>query len=92
MAARVQDMAFVQPVQDLFVNYVNAANEVVALNVDLFFDVALKNFNVTSNLRNSADALLADALRGQQGLVNDVVQVAQSYAAKLPAALTPIVK
>lgn len=84
MTAPTRVLEVAQPVQDMVTRYVNALNEVVALNVDMVFDVMLKNYNFMCGMRNSTDAMVEDVLKGQQRFVTEMVQVAQDYAAKVP--------
>lgn len=84
MIAQKQMLEMVQPVQDMLSRYTSAMNEVVAMNIDVAFDVLLKNYNFACSMRNSADMMMDDMIKGQQRLMTEMMQVAQNYAAKLP--------
>lgn len=91
MIAQKQMLEMVQPVQDMMSRYTSTMNEVVAMNMDVAFDVLLKNYNFACSMRNSADMMMGDMIKGQQRLMTEMVHVAQDYAAKLPD-MMPMVK
>ncbi len=91
MIAQKQMLEMVQPVQDMMSRYASTVNEVVAMNMDVAFDVLLKNYNFACSMRNSADMMMGDMLKGQQRLITEMVHVAQDYTAKLPN-MMPVVK
>jgi hypothetical protein len=92
MIAQKQMLELVQPVQDMMSRYTHTMNEVVAMNMDVAFDVLLKNYNFVCSMRNSADMMMGDMIKSQQRLITEMVHVAQDYAAKLPAIMPSVTR
>ena len=88
MTAQTRVLEVAQPMQDMVTRYVNAMNEVMALNLDMAFDVMLKNYSFMCSMRSSADVMVEDLLKGQQRFVTEMVHVAQDYAVKMPDMMT----
>jgi hypothetical protein len=88
MTAQTRVLEVAQPVQDMVTRYVNAMNEVMSLNLDMAFDVMLKNYTFMRSMRSSTDVMVEDLLKGQQRFVTEMVHVAQDYAVKMPDMMT----
>lgn len=92
MAAQTEMIEYVKPIQDMMVKYTNALNEMMALSVDMAFDVMLKNFNFACMMRDTTNTVFEDALKGQQRFITEMVQVSQGYVAKMPEMIAPVIK
>jgi DNA uptake protein ComE-like DNA-binding protein len=57
-----------------------AWNDLVFTTTDMAFDVALKNWDYSRSLRASAEQAIEDAVRTQQRLAKEMMQVWQGYA------------
>jgi hypothetical protein len=65
--------------QDLAMRSVRAWNELLMVSADMAFDVVLKNWNYNRSLRNSTEQAVEDALRTQQQLTGEMMQVWRGY-------------
>lgn len=66
--------------QDLAMRSVRVWNELLMVSADMAFDVVLKNWNYNRSLRNSTEQAVEDALRTQQQLTGEMMQVWRGYA------------
>ncbi|GIW06482.1 MAG: hypothetical protein KatS3mg060_1287 [Dehalococcoidia bacterium] len=57
-----------------------AWNDLVFTTADMAFDVALKNWDYSRSLRASAEQAVEEAVRTQQRLTKEMLQVWQGYA------------
>jgi hypothetical protein len=60
-----------------------AWNDLVFTTTDMAFDVALKNWDYSRSLRASAEQAVEDAVRTQQRLTKEMLQVWQGYTASV---------
>ncbi|MCS6800789.1 MAG: hypothetical protein RMM58_09370 [Chloroflexota bacterium] len=65
-----------------------AWNDLVFTTTDMAFDVALKNWDYSRSLRASAEQAIEDAVRTQQRLAKEMMQVWQGYANTVQAYVT----
>ncbi len=65
---------------DMMLRSVRAWNELLTTSTDMAFDVVLKNWDYSRSLRNSAEQAVADAIRTQQRLNQEMRQAWQSYS------------
>jgi hypothetical protein len=65
---------------DMMLRSVRAWNELLATSTDMAFDVVLKNWDYSRSLRNSAEQAVADALRTQRRLNQEMLEAWQGYS------------
>jgi hypothetical protein len=65
--------------QDFALKSMRTWNELLMTSADMAFDVVLKNWNYNRSLRSAADQAVEDALRTQNQLNNEMMQVWQGY-------------
>lgn len=54
-------------------------NELLAASTDMAFDLVLKNWDYSRSLRHSTEQAVADAIRTQQRLSQEMLQAWQGY-------------
>lgn len=54
-------------------------NELLAASTDMAFDMVLKNWDYSRSLRHSTEQAVADAIRTQQRLNQEMMQAWQGY-------------
>ncbi|MCS7001808.1 MAG: hypothetical protein NZ518_03065 [Dehalococcoidia bacterium] len=57
-----------------------AWNELVTTSTDMAFDVVLKNWDYSRSIRSSAEQAIEDAIKTQQRLTSEMLQVWTGYA------------
>lgn len=62
---------------------VRAWSDLIAASTDMAFDVVLKNWDYSRSVRSSAEQAIADAIRLQQRLSNEMLQAWQGYSSDL---------
>jgi hypothetical protein len=65
---------------NMMLRSVRAWNELLAASTDMAFDVVLKNWDYSRSLRNSAEQAVADAIKTQQRLNQEMLQAWQGYS------------
>ncbi|WP_028458065.1 hypothetical protein [Chloroflexus sp. Y-396-1] len=58
---------------------IRAWNELLAASTDMAFDLVLKNWDYSRSLRHSTEQAVADAIRTQQRLSQEMLQAWQGY-------------
>jgi hypothetical protein len=81
----IQDQVHEQIVSahDLAVRSVRAWNELLMISADMAFDVVLKNWNYNRSLRSSTEQAVEDAIKKQQNLTSEMMQVWQGYTSNV---------
>ena len=59
---------------------VRAWNELLAASTDMAFDAVLRNWDYSRSLRGSTEQAIADTVRLQQRLSNEMLQAWKGYA------------
>jgi hypothetical protein len=77
--------------QDFAIRSVRAWNELLITSADMAFDVVLKNWNYNRSLRNSVDQAVEDALKTQQKLSSEMMQVWQGYSSNVQEIMGKVV-
>jgi hypothetical protein len=65
---------------DMMLRSVRAWNELLTTSTDMAFDVVLKNWDYSRSLRNSAEQAVADAIRTQRRLNQEMLEAWQGYS------------
>ncbi|NJN67500.1 MAG: hypothetical protein HC884_12700 [Chloroflexaceae bacterium] len=68
---------------ELAVRSVRAWNELLMISADMAFDVVLKNWNYNRSLRSSTEQAVENAIKTQQNLTSEMMQVWQGYTSNV---------
>jgi len=73
------DQSVTPDITDPMFQSIRAWNELLAASTDMAFDLVLKHWDYSRSLRHSTEQAVADAIRTQQRLSQEMMQAWQGY-------------
>ncbi|PDW01109.1 hypothetical protein [Candidatus Chloroploca asiatica] len=68
---------------EIVMRSMRAWNELMTASTDLAFDVVLKNWDYSRSMRGSAEQAIADAIKLQQRMNKEMLQVWEGYSSEI---------